>query len=143
MIVSMRIPALENSTLAEALRTAVTQLVSGVPVDFQFELKGHVHQGPYEVEANLFLIAREAVTNALNHAAATWIRLELCYSPKELRVTVQDDGRGFDPEMALAKTGHWGFSGMRERARHIGAAFAVDTAPGRGARIDVTVVWKK
>jgi signal transduction histidine kinase len=45
--------------------------------------------------------------------------------------------------MALAKTGHWGFSGMRERARHIGAAFAVDTAPGRGARIDVTVVWKK
>lgn len=142
MIVSMRIPALENSTLPEALRTTVAQMMSGVPVDFQFELKGHVRQGPYEVEANLFLLAREAVTNSLNHAAPTRIRLELCYTAKELHLTIQDDGRGFDPEMARAKAGHWGFNGMHERARHIGATLTVDTAPGRGTRIDVSVAWK-
>jgi ligand-binding sensor domain-containing protein/signal transduction histidine kinase len=143
MIVSMRIPALENSTLTEALRTTTTQMVSGVPVDFQFELKGRVHQGPYDVEANLFLLAREAVTNSLNHAAATRIRLELCYAPKELHLTVQDDGRGFDQEMALAKPDHYGFRGMRERARQIGAAFTVRSAPGCGTTIQVVVVWKK
>lgn len=142
MIVSMRIPALENSTLPEALRTTVAQMVSGVPVDFQFDLKGHVRQGPYDVEANLFLLAREAVTNSLNHAAATRIRLELCYTLKELHLTIQDDGRGFDPEMARTKAGHWGFNGMHERARHIGAALTVDTAPGRGTRIDASVAWK-
>ena len=143
MIVSMRIPALDNSTLPEALRTTTAQMVSGVPVDFQFELKGRVHQGPYDVEANLFLIAREAVSNSLSHAAATRIRLELCYTPKELHVTIQDDGVGFDQEMALAKPDHYGFRGMRERARQIGATFTVDSAPGRGTTIEVVVVWKK
>ena len=56
MILSMRIPALENSTLAEALRTALEQSVSGMPLDFQFEVRGRPRQQPYEVEANLFLI---------------------------------------------------------------------------------------
>lgn len=143
MIVSMRIPALENSTLPEALRATAAQMVSGVPADFQFEVKGRVHQGPYDVEANLFLIAREALTNALNHAAATRIRLELCYTHKQLHVTIQDNGAGFDPEMAMAKAGHWGFRGMRERARQIGATLRVDSTPGRGATIEVAVVWKK
>jgi signal transduction histidine kinase len=143
MIVSMRIPALENSSLPEALRETTAKIVSGVPVDFQFEIKGRVHQGPYDVEANLFLMAREAVTNSLNHAAAKRIRLELCYTPRELHLTIQDDGTGFDPEMAMAKEGHYGFRGMRERARQIGAVLAVDTAPGRGTTIEVAVVWKK
>jgi len=143
MISSMRIPALENSTLPEALEATVTQMVSGIAVDFQFEVKGRVRQGPYEVEANVFLIVREAVTNSLSHASATRIRSELCYAHKELHLTVQDDGAGFDPEMALGKAGHWGFRGMRERARQIGATFSVDSAPGRGTRIDVAVPWKK
>ena len=135
-------------SLSEAVRVFLTraataQMVSGVPVDYQFELKGRVHQGPYDVEANLFLIAREGVTNSLSHAAATWIRLELCYTDKELHLTIQDNGSGFDPEMALVKAGHWGFRGMRERARQIGATFTVDSAPGRGTRIEVAVVWKK
>jgi len=118
-------------------------MVSGIPVDFQFEIKGHPQQGRYDVAANLFLLAREAVTNSLNHATAKRIRLELSYSPQELRLTVQDDGKGFDQEAALAKAGHYGFRGMRERARQIGSILTVDTAPGRGTTIDVTVARKK
>jgi signal transduction histidine kinase len=143
MIVSMRIPALESHTLPEALRSTTAEMVSGIPVDFQFEIKGRVHQGPYDVEANLFLIAREAVSNSLNHAAANRIRLELCYTPKHLHMTIQDDGTGFDPKLAMNKEGHWGFRGMRERARQIGAEFTADTAAGRGTTIGVAVVWKK
>ena len=143
MIVSMRIPALENSTLPEALRATTTQMVSGVPVDFQFEVKGRERQCRYDLEANVFLIAREAVTNSLSHAAATRIRLELRYTDRQLRLNIQDDGTGFDPEMALAKAGHWGFRGMRERASQIGATFDVESAPGRGTRIDVAVPWKQ
>jgi signal transduction histidine kinase len=142
MIVSMRIPALDNSTLPEALRAITTDMMAELPLEFQFELKGRVHQGPYDVEANLFLIAREAVTNALNHSEAKRIRLEMFYSPKQLRITIQDDGTGFDTAMAMAKAGHWGFRGMRERARQIGAELNVTTAPGSGTTIEVVVVWK-
>ncbi|HUB82769.1 MAG TPA: two-component regulator propeller domain-containing protein [Bryobacteraceae bacterium] len=145
MISSMRIRALENHSLAEALRTTATQMASDLPVELQFEVKGRAVPGPYNVEANLFLLAREAVTNALQHAEAKHIRLELCYTPKELRLTVQDDGIGFDPDQAMEKAGHWGFRGMRERARVIGARFQVNSAPGRGATIEVGVGagWKK
>ena len=143
MIASLRIPALENHTLAEALRMTAAEMVSGLAVNFQFEIKGHVEQAPYNVEANLFMLAREAVTNALNHAAASRIRLELHYTPQGLHLTVQDNGAGFDPEMAMAKAGHWGLRGMRERARLIGAIFTMDSAPGRGATMHVVVAWKK
>jgi signal transduction histidine kinase/ligand-binding sensor domain-containing protein len=143
MIASLRIPALENNTLAEALRTTVEQMVSGTRVAFQFDVKGRAQKSPYNVEANLFMLAREAVTNALTHASARQIRVELCYTPKELHLAIQDDGVGFDPDAAAAKAGHWGFRGMRERARLIGARFTVDTAPGRGTAIDVAVRWKK
>jgi len=143
MIYSMRIPALENSTLPDALKTTVSQMVSGIPVEFQFEVKGRVRQGPYDVEANVFLIAREAVTNSLNHSSATRIRSELRYTPKELRLTFQDDGAGFDLESAQAKPGHWGLRGMRERARQIGAVFSVKSTPGCGTRIDLAVPWNR
>jgi len=143
MIVSMRIPALDNVALPEALRATIAQMVSGMPIDYQFELKGSIRQAPYDVEANLFLIAREAVTNSLNHAAATKIRLELGYTRQELHLTIEDNGKGFDQEMAMAKAGHWGFRGMRERARQIGATFDVESASGRGTTIHVAVRWKK
>jgi signal transduction histidine kinase len=142
MIVSMRIPALENSTLPDALRTTAAEMVFGMPVDFQFEIKGRPRQGPYNVEANLFLLAREALRNALKHASARRIRLELCYTPKELHLTIQDDGVGFEPEVAAAKAGHFGLHGMQERARLIRGTFRVNSAPGRGATIEVTVGWK-
>ena len=70
------------------------------------------------------------------------IRLTLIYAAKELRVIVEDDGKGFDPEAAMSKAGHWGFRGMRERARTIGGEFQVETAPGRGSTIQVSVPLK-
>ena len=143
MIVSMRIPALEDSTLPDALRAMSAQMTSDVPVDFQFEVKGRERQGRYDLQAQVFLIAREAVTNSLSHAAATRIRLELRYTHKELHLAIQDDGVGFDAETALAKAGHWGLRGMRERARQIGATFTMESAPGHGIRIEVVVPWKE
>jgi signal transduction histidine kinase/ligand-binding sensor domain-containing protein len=143
MIVNMRIPALENHTLPEALETAFAQVVSGLPVDFQFEVKGRARQAPHNVEANFFLIAREAVTNAVNHASAKRIRVELRYLRRELQLSIQDDGTGFDTAQALAKAGHWGFRGMQERARQLGGSFFVDSSAGNGARIEVSAPLKQ
>jgi signal transduction histidine kinase len=143
MIVSMRIPDLENNTLPDALQTTVAEMVADASVDLQFEVKGRPEQGPYNVEANLFLLAREAVTNALKHASARRIRLELCYTPNELCLTIQDDGVGFEPEAAATKAGHFGFRGMQERARMIRGRFKVNSAPGSGSTIEVAVGWKK
>jgi signal transduction histidine kinase len=103
---------------------------------------GRVRQGHYDLEANMFLVVREAVTNAVNHAAPKHIGVEMHYTGKGLQVTVLDDGAGFDPDQAMAKTGHWGFRGMQERVKLIGGTFEVQTAPGRGTRLAISVPWK-
>jgi hypothetical protein len=57
----------------------------------------------------------------------------LVYTGKEFRLTIQDDGKGFDPAAAEDRNGHWGLRNMRERTQQVGAELTVETAPG-GAR---------
>jgi two-component system sensor histidine kinase UhpB len=91
----------------------------------------------------MFFIGREAINNAVNHAEAGRITVELVYAEKEFRMTVQDDGRGFDPAAAERKTGHLGMRSMTERARQAGAELRVDSARGRGTTIEVTMARTK
>jgi signal transduction histidine kinase len=54
-----------------------------------------------------------------------------------VRLTVLDDGRGFDPE--APRPGHFGLQGLRERAARLGAVLRLDSRPGKGTRVEVTV----
>jgi signal transduction histidine kinase/ligand-binding sensor domain-containing protein len=141
-ISSTRLPALESSTLPEALSAIAAQLTDDSSIAVCLEVKGHVQQLPYDQQANVYLIGREAMTNSVNHARASRIVAALIYSNKELRLTVQDDGSGFDPQAGAAKKDHWGMRGMRERAESIGATFMLDATPGRGTKIEVVVPRK-
>jgi signal transduction histidine kinase/ligand-binding sensor domain-containing protein len=142
-MLSMRLPALENNTLPEALSLIATQLTKEASIAFHLEVKGHVRQLPYDQQANVYLIGREAITNAVNHARASRIAATLIYSQKEVRLTIQDDGAGFDPLVGAAKKDHWGMRGMRERAESMGAIFMLDAAPGRGTKVEVIVPKKR
>jgi signal transduction histidine kinase len=141
-ILCLRLPALENSTLPRALSVIATQLTQDSSIAVCLEVKGRVQQLPYDQQANVYLIGREAMTNSINHARASRVVAALTYANKELRLTVQDDGLGFDPQAGPAKRDHWGIRSMRERAESIGAAFTLDAAPGRGTRIEVVVPRK-
>ena len=89
--------------------------------------------------AQLLQIAREALSNAARHAGASQARVGLVLEDgTKLRLTVEDNGRGFDP--ATTRGGeHQGLVNMRDRATHMGGQLEVDSAPGRGARIIVRV----
>jgi ligand-binding sensor domain-containing protein/signal transduction histidine kinase len=142
-IMSMRLPALENHTLPEALSAIGAQLTKGQPITFHLTVRGLVRQLRYDVQANVYLIGREAITNAVNHAEARRILAQLTYSEREVRLTVEDDGSGFDAEAASEKKDHWGVVGMRERAKQIDAGFTLESARGRGTKIGVSVECKK
>src|SRR5262249_18937044 len=69
------------------------------------------------IRDDVYRIGREALVNAIRHAGAEKIELELECAPQRLRILVRDDGRGIDPQVLRAgRDGHWGLSGMRERA---------------------------
>ncbi|MBI4789206.1 MAG: PAS domain S-box protein [Chloroflexi bacterium] len=89
------------------------------------------------VEIQLLRIVQEALTNARKHAQAShvWIRFER--EGERLVVTIRDDGIGFDP--TLSRREHFGLETMRERAESVRGTWQVDSAPGRGAVIRVTL----
>jgi signal transduction histidine kinase len=91
------------------------------------------------VEGALYRIAQEAVINAARHAHAREIRIEVTASQACVRLTVADDGIGFDPAAPTDGPDHWGVKNMRERARAVGGRLMVDSAPGRGTRIKAEV----
>lgn len=86
----------------------------------------------------VYRIGREALVNAFRHARARKIEIELKYSAGSLRVLVRDDGAGIDPDILRSgRDGHWGLSGMRERAHRIGARLHVFSSAAAGTEVDL------
>jgi signal transduction histidine kinase/ligand-binding sensor domain-containing protein len=92
------------------------------------------------VREEVYRIGREAVVNAFRHSAGTVIDLELRYASAGLRVIVRDNGRGIDSQLLkTGRDGHWGLTGMRERAERIGARVKIWSAIGRGTEVELWV----
>ena len=88
----------------------------------------------------VYRIGREALINAFRHARAKRIEATLRYSSNQLRLMVRDDGCGIDQGVLRAgREGHWGLSGMRERAERIGARLHVFSSPGAGTEVELSV----
>jgi signal transduction histidine kinase len=92
---------------------------------------------PNSWEADLYGIATEALNNTLKHAQAKKVTVRLRGGPDWVELAVADDGQGFDPRRR--KVGGMGLRGMAERAARLGGQLAVDSAPGRGTTVRVTV----
>jgi signal transduction histidine kinase len=93
------------------------------------------------VELSLYRIAQEALNNVLHHAQAKHAIVSLQFE-KEIRLEVSDDGIGFNVPNSpteFAPSGHFGFLGMRERADLIGGRLDVQSEPGKGTRLSVTL----
>jgi signal transduction histidine kinase/ligand-binding sensor domain-containing protein len=89
----------------------------------------------------VYNVAREALTNVRQHAHATSVEVELEYARDRFRLTIRDDGSGMDPQ-ALAEEsnhGHFGVTGMRERARQLEAKFAIFSRDATGTEIELVV----
>jgi signal transduction histidine kinase len=92
------------------------------------------------VEIQLMRIIQEALSNVRKHARAHAVRVHLRPNHANLRIDVIDDGQGFDPARLRAEGWpRFGLQTMRERAESIGGHFDVETFPGRGTRVAVTV----
>jgi len=92
------------------------------------------------IRSEVYSIGREALVNAFRHSGASNIEVELEYATTQLRVLVRDNGCGIDPQVLRAgRDGHWGLSGMRERAERIGARLKVLSSPDGGTEVELRV----
>ena len=83
---------------------------------------------------------REALRNAFAHARAHHIEAEIAYMPRLFRLLIRDDGQGFAPAIIEeGRAGHFGLSGMRERAKNIGARLNIWSRAATGTEIELSI----
>ncbi|HZO89711.1 MAG TPA: PAS domain S-box protein [Chthonomonadaceae bacterium] len=135
---ALRPHPLEGATLAEALARLAEAITGTTPVPVSFHLRGASRLLPYEVESNLLRIAQEALTNALRHARATQIQMELAYEPGQVQLRVRDNGVGFVAGTPTPGS-TFGLVGMRERAQQSGGSLQINSQPERGTEVIATI----
>lgn len=136
----MRSQALEQAGLSAALANVANHLTAGSAMRASVRTIGTPRDLPVTVENNLLRIGQEAITNAIKYAQPKRIAVELNYQVSSLRLTVRDNGCGFDSSKIVAsKHGGLGLLGMRERAEQLGGRFWANSEPGEGTEIVVEV----
>lgn len=128
-----------HASLAEALERGNRALPNPAGVALHHHVGGLARPLSPTVAGILLRIGREATSNALRHAEAQNIVVRLTYGPRRMTLEIRDDGTGADPRVLeeASANGHWGVSGMRERARGAGGTLTIHTAPGKGTRVVV------
>jgi signal transduction histidine kinase len=126
--------------LEQAFSGIQQELAPGAEAAYRVIVEGRPRPLNPAVRDEVYRIGREGLVNAFRHANATNVEIELEYRPKELRLFVRDDGRGIDSEAARsAIDGHWGITGMRERAERIGGTLKIRSRSEAGTEVELRV----
>lgn len=130
-----------GSDLAATLRGVLQAMAEENALKYKFAIEGAPVALHPLVGDDLYCIAREALSNAFRHGDATLVEVRLSYSHDAFRLQVRDNGRGID-EHTLGiggRRGHWGLTGMRERAACIGGRLDISSYPGKGTEVILTL----
>jgi PAS domain S-box-containing protein len=143
LAVELRPPELDVLGLGAALRQHFSLVTKRGDIRIRFKEGRHGSRLIGDPAIVLFRVAQEALTNAILHGLAKRVAVDLRTSKKEVSLTVRDYGRGFDPpEQMKLPMSHLGLRVMREMADFIGGAFTIDSSPGRGTTVRLTLPVK-
>jgi signal transduction histidine kinase len=129
---ALRPKALEEQDLCEALDHLFRKMAAGTALRTEFNVIGVPPPLPADWEGNLLRIGQEVLTNALRHAQATEFKAQLLFDPKEIRLELRDNGRGFD---SAARHDGFGLLGIQERVEGMGGQLTIESAEGKGTEI--------
>jgi len=130
----LRPESLENEGLVAALSKQAAAIKARYALDIQVTT-GAEPLVPLNVKEAFYRIAQEAMQNTVKHAQASAISLTLAVENGKLKLTVRDNGHGFDPQGSFP--GHLGLKSMQERAGRLGAAYSIASQPGEGTTVRV------
>ena len=134
----LRSQALEERDMAKAIVRTLKPYVSASKIDVRFNvLRSDIPDGTAHT---LLRAIRELAVNAIRHGKATHVKIAGCREGDRIRCSVADNGTGFDPSSAPGATqGHFGLQGVRERIKHLNGTIHIDSSPGAGAKVTITI----
>jgi ligand-binding sensor domain-containing protein len=134
---NLRSPALAEHDLPAALREAAEMLTAGSNIQFTLVVSGKPSRLSPRIEQQLLRIGQEAVNNAVRHACASTVTMELSYTSDSVLLRVSDDGRGFDPAFVVRnENNHWGLKSMEERMLEVGGHLSLVSRAGEGTTLE-------
>jgi len=136
-VLDLRAAPLEGRTLPEALEVLASAFSQRGNLRVEYVQSGGRRSLPLRTEVGLYRMAQEALANAERHANAGRAILKLKLLPDRVYLSVRDDGQGFDPENV--PPGRYGLVGLNERARMLGGSLRIESAPGSGTLIEVSL----
>ncbi|WP_041839358.1 MULTISPECIES: sensor histidine kinase [Acidobacterium] len=131
----------ESETLLASLSTLVSQIFGSASSKVRFTCEGIARPIHAFAREEVLMIASEALSNACFHSDADEVQVQVSYHDNAFRIAIRDNGNGFDA--GASPEGHFGIRGMRERAADIGAHLEVQSAPGHGTEVCVTVAAER
>ena len=135
----LRPEGLERAGLAGAVRDELNRVSQRTGTRCSVRVRGlRGFSIPAAVELAVFRVVQEAVANALHHAAPSKVHVEIVRSEEQLRVSISDDGRGFEP-LSSPRSGSFGITSMRERAAACGGTLELASRPGGGTKVVLQV----
>jgi PAS domain S-box-containing protein len=137
LIFELHPPVLEEEGLIAALQARLAAVESRARLQTEIRVEGE-RRLPLAVEEELFRIALEALNNVIKHAKAQQVTVNLNFESKGVYLEIADDGVGFDPVTAR-QSGGMGLPGIEQRVERIRGSFFIESAPGDGTTMRVTV----
>jgi len=144
-VLDMRSSTLVTNNLPRALSMLgeglADQSSDGNPPEFRLEVVGTTRDLQPLIRDEVYRIASEALRNAFKHSLAQRIEAEVRYDPKQLQITIRDNGKGIDPKVLEEgrRISHYGLTGMKERAQLVGGKLTVWSKLGAGTETELTI----
>ena len=138
----LRPPVLADLGVLPAVKWLATALEEQQRIATNIRVLGEQHRLPTDVELALFRIAQETLNNVAKHADASAVDITVDFRGAKITMTIADNGKGFEVRPSttdLGASGKLGIIGMQERARLLGGTLVVDSQPGAGTSVTVTV----
>jgi signal transduction histidine kinase/ligand-binding sensor domain-containing protein len=135
----LRSQSAEREDLAARIRRLADTLTASSGIKTRLQVGGTYRPLSVEVESELVRIAQEAVVNAVRHGSPEIIAVQMFFAPERIELVVQDNGKGFSGTPSASQAGHFGITGMRERAERIGGTLTIASGQGEGTEVRVVV----
>jgi signal transduction histidine kinase len=142
LIADLRPPQLDDLGLVPALQWYIDSFEKRSVIESNLTVTGEQVRLPSEYETIIFRITQEALTNIIKHAHASHVEVTLKMHPTQIQLAIKDDGIGFDSTQVLGLEGQrsgWGLLGIQERTLLLGGQYEIETSPGQGTKIHVTI----
>jgi len=136
-VLDLRAAPLEGRSLSAALAELAHGIGRQAALKIDLRVSGDERPLPARLEAGLYRIAQEALTNILKHSQAQQVNIQLSIQPEKVTLLILDDGKGFDPQDIPQD--RFGLRGMNERARLLDGVMELESGLGRGTRLKVSI----